>query len=86
MGSEEDAELLEEELRAERNIAILENKRKKSVIKNGNKVELPPKRKMPQIVSTPTSSSGGYCDCGPEDACENVSIVNIKKRMGPFFI
>jgi hypothetical protein len=28
MGSEEDAELLEEELRAERNIAILENKRK----------------------------------------------------------
>jgi hypothetical protein len=28
---------------------------------------------MPQIVSTPTSSSG-YCDCGPEDACENVSI------------
>jgi hypothetical protein len=38
MGSEEDAELLEEELRAERNIAILENKKKKSVIKNGNKV------------------------------------------------
>jgi hypothetical protein len=28
MGSEEDAELLEEELRAERNIAILEKKRK----------------------------------------------------------
>jgi hypothetical protein len=50
------------------------------VIKNGNKVELPPKRKMPQIVSTPTSSSGGYCDCGPEDACENVSIVILKKR------
>jgi hypothetical protein len=45
MGSEEDAELLEEELRAERNIAILENKRKKSVIKNGNKVELPKKEK-----------------------------------------
>jgi hypothetical protein len=56
------------------------------VIKNGNKVELPPKRKMPQIVSTPTSSSGGYCDCGPEDACENVSIVNIKKGLiSPFF-
>jgi hypothetical protein len=45
MGSEEDAELLEEELRAEKDIAILENKRKKSVIKNGNKVELPPKEK-----------------------------------------
>jgi hypothetical protein len=38
------------------------------------------KRKMPQIVSTPTSSSGGYCDCGPEDACENVSI-GIKKGL-----
>jgi hypothetical protein len=36
---------------------------------------------MPQIVSTPTSSSGGYCDCGPEDACENVSIVNIKRAI-----
>jgi hypothetical protein len=42
-----------------------------------------PKRKMPQIVSTPTSS-GGYCDCGPEDACENVSIVKIKGLIRPF--
>jgi hypothetical protein len=41
---------------------------------------------MPQIVSTPTSSSGGYCDCGPEDACENVSIVNMGPYKGLLFI
>jgi hypothetical protein len=35
---------------------------------------------MPQIVSTPTSSSG-YCDCGPEDACEKIDS-NIKRALG----
>jgi hypothetical protein len=40
---------------------------------------------MPQIVSNTNIINGGYCDCGPEDACENVSIVIQKKiYKGPF--
>jgi hypothetical protein len=50
------------------------------VIKNGNKVELPPKEKN-ATNSFNTNIIIRLCDCGPEDACENVSIVNIKKGL-----
>lgn len=65
--SDEDREMLEEEARAERNRLALKNK-KANPPKRTN-VELPP-RKLPKETYVPEPvSTGGYCDCGPEEAC-----------------
>lgn len=65
--SEEDREMLEEEARAERNRLAIKNKKANPPRKTN--VELPP-RKLPKeaYISEPVST-GGYCDCGPNEAC-----------------
>jgi hypothetical protein len=65
--TDEDREMLEEEARAERNRLAIKNKKANPPKKTN--VELPP-RKMPKEAYIPEPvSSGGYCDCGPNEAC-----------------
>jgi hypothetical protein len=64
--SEENAEILAEELRAQNFKKIKDAGKLKNQVKNINsKVELPPKRKIADSIS----ESGGDCNCGPEEAC-----------------
>ncbi len=61
--SEEEKEILEEELRAENFKRIQENKKKNGQLRNlSNTIELPPKKTI--------ESFNEDCDCGPEEACE----------------
>lgn len=65
--TEEDREMLEEEARAERNRLAIKNKKANPPKKTN--VELPP-RKIPREAYIPEPvSTGGYCDCGPNEAC-----------------
>lgn len=65
--TEEDREMLEEEARAERNRLAIKNKKANPPKKNN--VELPP-RKFPKETYIPEPvSTGGYCECGPDEAC-----------------
>lgn len=64
--TEEDREILAEEARAERNRIALKNKKSAPQKKIIN-VELPPRKQ--KEVYVPEPSGGGYCTCGPNDAC-----------------
>lgn len=65
--SEDEMELLAEEVRAEQNRQYLGNKNKKVTSnKIANKVELPPKRKP--VLET-TIDYDNDCECGPEEYC-----------------
>ncbi len=64
--TEEDREILAEEARAERNRLAIKNKKSAPQKKIIN-VELPPRKQ--KEVYVPEPSGGGYCTCGPNDAC-----------------
>jgi hypothetical protein len=64
--TEEDREILAEEARAERNRLAIKNKKANPQKKIIN-VELPPRKQ--KEVYVPEPSGGGYCTCGPNDAC-----------------
>jgi hypothetical protein len=70
--SDEDAEILQEEIRAENFRRIQESKKMNGQLNNlKNKVELPPRKNYESDVETITEN----CNCGPEEAC-NKCIAN----------
>lgn len=64
--SDEDAEIIQEEIRAENFRKIQETKKNNSQLNNiKNKVELPPKKNYESDVDVMTEE----CNCGPNEAC-----------------
>jgi hypothetical protein len=64
--SDEEAEILEEEIRADNFRKLQESKKNNSQLKNiKNKVELPPKKNYESDVDVITKE----CNCGPNEAC-----------------
>jgi hypothetical protein len=64
--TDEEIEMMEEEVRAERNRKLL-GKKSNPISNMAKKVELPPKRKIEMAIAD--SDYDGECDCGPEEAC-----------------
>jgi len=68
--TEEDREIMAEEARAERNRIMIERRKEKRANAPAlpkNKVELPPKRRVPAMAEE--VHNYGSCNCGPDEAC-----------------
>lgn len=65
--TEEDVELIEEEIRAKKNLEFLAKKNGKQLTGAIAKIELPPR-----VVKAETVGAGDFesdCECGPDEAC-----------------
>jgi hypothetical protein len=66
--TEEELELIEEEIRANRNRQFIENKQTQKNGKLPKKIELPPKKIEIPVVNIDYTNSN--CGCGPDEACD----------------